>query len=76
MIGLTDDDGRLVGFLAGVTDDCVDDILVRTPGFREMIALSRASLQTEPPISADDLYEEAMREITGEDRPSGSAKIE
>lgn len=76
MIGLTDDNGRLVGFLSGVADDCVDDLLVRTPGFREMIALSRASLQTEPPISADDLYEEAMREIAEEGRPASGAKVE
>ena len=76
MIGLTDEEGHLVGLLAGVTDDCVDDLLVRTPGFREMIALSRASLQTEPPVPADDLYAEAMREIAEEGRPSGGAKVE
>src|SRR5262245_59275811 len=70
MIGLTDEEGHLVGFLAGVTDDCLDDLLVRTPGFREMIARARASLQTESPISADDLYAEAMRELAEEGRRS------
>src|SRR6266705_1822381 len=76
MIGLTDDEGRLVGLLAGVTDDCLDDLLVRTPGFREMIALSRASLQAEPPVSADDLYAEAQRELAEEERRSAGERIE
>jgi hypothetical protein len=71
MIGLTDDDGNIVGLLAGITDDCVDELLVRTPGFREMIALSRASLQSEPPVSADDLYAEAMAELAEEKRSGG-----
>jgi hypothetical protein len=75
MIGLTDDEGHLVGLLAGVTNDCLDDLLVRTPGFREMIALSRASLQTEPPVSADALYVEAIREMAEEERRSGGGKI-
>ena len=74
MIGLTDEEGHLVGLLAGVTDDCVDDLLVRTPGFREMIALSRASLQTEPPVSADDLYAEALREMAEEGQRSDGEK--
>jgi hypothetical protein len=70
MIGLTDEEGHLVGLLAGVTDDCLDDLLVRTPGFREMIDLSRASLQTEPPISANDLSAEALTELAEEQRRS------
>jgi hypothetical protein len=76
MIGLTDDEGHLVGLLAGVTDDCVDDLLVRTPGFREMIALSRASLQSEPPVAADDLYAEAMRELAEEGQRTDGPQIE
>src|SRR5688572_13430616 len=73
MIGLTDEDGNIIGLLAGVTDDSFDDLLVRTPGFQEMIALSRASLQSEPPVSAEDLLAEALAELAEEER-SGGAK--
>jgi hypothetical protein len=74
MIGLTDEEGNVVGLLAGVTDDCLDELLVRTPGFREMIARSRASLQREPPVSADDLYAEAMAELAEEERSGRGEK--
>jgi hypothetical protein len=58
-IGLTDAHGQLVGVLAGVTEENIDDLLVHTPGFQAMIAASRASLAAESPISADDLLAEA-----------------
>jgi hypothetical protein len=59
LIGLTDDSGQLVGLLAGVTDDNLDDLLANTPGFQAMIAASSASLQSEEPVSADELLAEA-----------------
>jgi hypothetical protein len=71
MIGLTDEDGNLIGVLAGVTDDALDDLLVRTPGFQEMMALSRASLLSEPPVSAEDLLAEALAELEEEKRAGG-----
>lgn len=57
-IGLTDDDGNLVGLLAGIDEDEVDDLLVETPGFKAMIARSRASLARGKAIPAEDLLEE------------------
>jgi hypothetical protein len=55
MIGLTDETGSIVGLLAGVNEDDVDDLLVQTPGFKAMIERSRMSLQTKPPVSAEDM---------------------
>jgi hypothetical protein len=40
-------------------DGNIDDVLVQTPGFRTMIAESRASLAAESPVSADNLLAEA-----------------
>jgi len=58
-IGLTDETGRLVGLVAGVGEDELDDFLVRTAAFRTMIARSKASLKTGAPVSARTLLEEA-----------------
>ena len=41
MIGLTDEEGNLVGLLAGVDEDSLDDILVQIPGFMEIKKLNR-----------------------------------
>jgi hypothetical protein len=71
MIGLTDEEGNLVGLLAGVDEDSLDDILVRTPGFQAMIARSRASLESESPVSAEDLLAEA-RAALAKERKRGS----
>lgn len=62
-IGLIDEKGNLVGLLAGVNDDDVDDFLVQTPAFKAMIARSRASLVSGAPVSADDLLAEARAEL-------------
>jgi ribosomal protein L12E/L44/L45/RPP1/RPP2 len=62
-IGLTDEEGTLIGLLAGVSEDDLDDLLVQTPGFRAMIAASRASLQSGEPVSAQELLAEARAEI-------------
>jgi hypothetical protein len=59
-IGLTDEAGHLVGLLAGVTEDDLDDLLVQAPAFREMIARSRASLDAGVPVSAEELLAEAQ----------------
>jgi len=61
-IGLTDERGRLVGLLAGVGENELDDFLVRTPAFRTMIARSKASLKRGVPVSAKALLEEARAE--------------
>lgn len=67
-IGLTDEDGNLVGLLAGFDEDSVDDILVRTPGFQAMIEQSRASLEREGPVSAEDLLAELRAKLAGEQK--------
>lgn len=61
-IGLTDESGNLIGLLAGVSEENVDELLTRTPGFMTMIERSRASLLSAHPISAADLLAEAVAE--------------
>jgi hypothetical protein len=58
VIGLTNEAGDLVGLLAGVTDDDLDDLLVETPGFQGMLARARASIQAGRLVSADAVLEE------------------
>jgi hypothetical protein len=53
MIGLTDEKGNVIGLL--FTEEGLDEVLVQTPEFREMMARSRASLEKGALISADDL---------------------
>ncbi len=62
-IWLTDEDGNVVGVLAGVGEDDLDDLLVQTPAFQALIARSRASLQSEEAISVDELLAEAQAEL-------------
>ena len=54
-IGLTDESGHVVGLLAGVDDEYIDDLLVQTPGFKRMMERSRASLKKGKPVSVEDL---------------------
>ena len=63
-VGLTDESGNLLGLLAGVDEDGVDDLLVQTPAFQNMIARSRASLEAGKPVSASQLLAEAKAELT------------
>lgn len=62
-IWLTDEDGNVVGVLAGVSEDDLDDLFVQTPAFQALIARSRASLQSEEAISVHDLLAEAQAEL-------------
>ncbi|MGH9831373.1 MAG: hypothetical protein ACREBD_12705 [Blastocatellia bacterium] len=62
-IWLTDEDGNVVGVLAGLAEDDLDDLLVQTPEFRALIARSRASLQLEEAVSVQDLLAEARVEM-------------
>jgi len=62
-IWLTDEDGNVVGVLAGVSDDDLDDLLVQTPAFQALIARSRASLRSEEAVSVHDLLAEAEAEL-------------
>ncbi|MGH9840504.1 MAG: hypothetical protein ACREEM_17130 [Blastocatellia bacterium] len=66
LIWLTDEDGNVVGALAGVGEDGLDDILTRTPAFQALIEGSRASLQTEAAISVHDLLAEAKAELASQ----------
>jgi hypothetical protein len=65
-IGLTDEAGNLVGVLAGVSEEDLDDLLVRTPAFRAMIARSRDSLNSGPTVSAKELLTEARSALAKE----------
>jgi len=65
-IGPTNEDGSLVGLLTGVSEDDLDDLLVRTPAFQAMMARSRASLGCEPPVAARDLLAEVEARQTEE----------
>jgi hypothetical protein len=57
-IGLTDADGNLVGLLAGLDEDSIDDFLVQTPGFKAMIARSVESLQSDGTVSLEEVLAE------------------
>jgi hypothetical protein len=67
-IGLTDEEGNLIGLLAGVDDESFDQLLVRKPGFQEMVARSRASLRTGAPVSVEQLLEEARSVLAEEQK--------
>ncbi|HYG78049.1 MAG TPA: hypothetical protein VEK08_23790 [Planctomycetota bacterium] len=60
-IALTDDAGRVVGMLAAVNEEDIDDLLVETPAFKEMIQRSRESLKTGTAVSAQNLLKEFKR---------------
>lgn len=53
MIGLTDETGNVIGIL--FTEEGMDDVLVQTPEFQEMMAQSRASSEKGMLVSAEDL---------------------
>jgi hypothetical protein len=62
-IGLTDENGHLVGLLAGVSEEDFDELLGRTPAFHAMIARSRASLESSHPVSAGALLAESQARL-------------
>jgi hypothetical protein len=66
-IGLTDEEGNVVGLLAGLGEDDVDRLLVQTEAFQTMIARSRASLQAGTPVSAEELLKEIQGKFPGHD---------
>jgi hypothetical protein len=66
-IGLTDEHGNLVGFLSGVNDDDIDDLLVQTPGFKAMIERSKASLETGEPVPLETILAEARAALAAEE---------
>ena len=63
-VGLVDGHGRLIGVVAGVNEEDVDELLARTPAFRLLIARSKASLKKGAPIPAEALLAEARAEMT------------
>jgi hypothetical protein len=66
VVGLTNEAGELVGLLAGVTDDDLDDLLVETPAFQTMLARARASIQAGRLVSADDVSAEMNARLARE----------
>lgn len=62
-VGLTDDNGNLVGLLAGVSEDDLDDLLVQTQAYLNMIERSRLSLESGAAVSAKALLAEAQAEL-------------
>ncbi len=63
VIWLTDEEGNVIGALAGVGEDDFDDILAQTPAFQALIERSRASLQVGEAVSVHDLLAEAQAEL-------------
>jgi hypothetical protein len=69
VIGLTDDDGNLVGLLKGLTDDDVDDLLVKTPQFQAMMARAHACVERGEVVSAEEVYAEIQARLAREQEP-------
>jgi hypothetical protein len=67
VIGLMNEAGNLVGLLAGLTDDDLDDLLVETPAFQAMLARARASIQAGRLIPADEVLEEMTARLAREE---------
>jgi hypothetical protein len=65
-IGLVDENGELVGLLSGISEDDLDDLIVQTRGFKEMIARSIASLEISEPVPLEVILEEARAELAAE----------
>jgi hypothetical protein len=73
-IGLVDENGDLVGLLSGISEDDLDDIIVQTRGFKEMIERSKASLETEEPVPLEVILAEARAELAAEKAASRCRK--
>ena len=69
VVGLTNEAGHLVGLLAGLTEDDLDDLLVETPAFQAMLARARASIQAGRLVSADEVIEEMKARLAREENP-------
>ena len=67
VIGLTNEAGNLVGLLAGLTDDDLDDLLVEAPAFRAMLARARASIQAGTLVPGDEVFEEMKARLAREE---------
>ena len=67
VMGLTNEAGNLVGLLAGLTDDDLDDLLVETPAFQAMLARARASIQAGRLVPADEVFEEMKARLAREE---------
>jgi hypothetical protein len=67
VVGLTNEAGELVGLLAGVTDDDLDDLLVETPAFQAMLARARASIQAGRLVAGDEVFEEMKARLAREE---------
>jgi hypothetical protein len=66
VIGLTNEEGHLVGLLTGLGEDDLDDLLVETPVFQAMLARARASIQAGKLVSADEVVEEMQARLARE----------
>jgi hypothetical protein len=66
VVRLTDEAGNLVGLLAGLSDDDLDDLLVETPGFQAMMARARASIQAGRLVPADEVEAEMEAKLARE----------
>ncbi|MGH9767421.1 MAG: hypothetical protein ACREAB_08305 [Blastocatellia bacterium] len=66
---MTDEEGNVVGALAGMSEDDFDDILAQTPAFQALIERSRASLLSEEAVSVHDLLAEARAELASQQQP-------
>jgi hypothetical protein len=63
VVWLTDEAGNVLGALAGVDEDDLDDLLAQTPAFQALIARSRDSLESGKAVSVHDFLAEAQAEL-------------
>jgi hypothetical protein len=74
-IGLTDDEGKIVGLLTGLSDDDMDELLVQTPEFQAIMARSRACIESGALVSLEEVEAEVESRLAGE-RAAGDQDAE
>ena len=65
-IGLTDEEGNIVGLLTGLTEDEMDELLVQTPEFQGMMARSQACIERGEWATLEEVEAEVTRRLASE----------
>lgn len=71
-IGLTDDAGRIVGLLTGISEDEEDELLIQTPEFQAIMARSNACLEQGATLSLEEVEAELQSRLASEQSSPGA----